>query len=66
MLCSYNPLAESYHETIGLITAQKMALAGTALSVESVLAKVVRILPVTLQEQVSAGLKQPIASEPCK
>jgi len=45
---------EAFALTIGLITAQKMALAGTAPAVESVLAKVVRILPVTLQEQVQA------------
>ena len=45
---------EAFALTIGLITARKIALAGTAPAVESVLAKIVRILPVTLQEQIRA------------
>lgn len=45
---------EAFALTIGLITAQKMALAGTSPAVESALAKIARILPVTLQEQVHA------------
>lgn len=45
---------EAFALTIGLITARKMGLAGAAPAVESALAKIERVLPVELQEQVQA------------
>ncbi len=45
---------EAFALTIGLITARKLGLAVAAPAVESVLAKIERVLPLTLQEHVRA------------
>ena len=45
---------EAFALTIGLITARKLGLAVAAPAVESVLAKIERVLPIALQEHVRA------------